>query len=854
LVNQKVTQLEIDILNAMAKVKPELIKEDIKNASKERFECGHCGLYKRCKVPFMRPYVPDGWTGKVLAIAEAPGKDEDTRTGRPLTGASGKDTRRYLRLAGFRKQDVARTNANICRPPGNKTPGIKQIRACRPFLLHTIETLKPKVVICFGKNALKAIRNKDNVSLTEARGKLQTMPGLNHRCSIYATYHPAAVLHGSTNLRAEIIRDLQRIKQPKVKPPARGVPRQSTRGIDTEYTPQNELITLAVADEFRAGSVDIDDPRNVWISLKNSIKKADYICGHSIPGDIDHLVKLGIARTQWLNGKRIRDSLLLARMVDENKRERGSYNLENLICTYMKVDPWKAETQEILKKTGDARQMTYGQRGERCRLDAWATVKLAGHLALEVIRQSDRDPLPLIMFTHQMAMSLHRVGLAGAAIDMNTFHKLGRGWQLESRRFADILTRFAHKKGMKEFFPTNDDHLRTLLYDKIGFPVKFHTPKTHVPKVDKLALQTMLTVAEDRSDHKLIENLMHFNTIDKLASGWYESKSKRKSLKDLIELHPRDKYMGLLHFQIFPLKARTGRRASGGIDEESNTESRNSQNWAPPARKIIRSRWKNGKIAVVDFRKLEPCITCWVIGDDDLLDIFLNRGGYVDLAKDFFGKKIQEETKEYKMVKGMWLGLTYNMKAGLLAHNLWYQMDIKFSNDWKTHVEKTGKLIRRFFRKYPKLRRHIRKQISMLEKHQQVVAPDGAIRHLPHDGPETPMYWHLENQAVNFGIQRFASSVTGSALIDYEAALLKDHKISYSDWHNVLLHNPFELPCSPIINEVHDELDQDMHPKYGKRDLELLVHCATRVPTLRKLVPEFDVPLKVKVTVGPTWT
>jgi len=371
--------------------------------------------------------------------------------------------------------------------------------------------------------------------------------------------------------------------------------------------------------------------------------------------------------------------------------------------------------------------------------------------------------------------------------------------------------------------------------------------------VDKLALQSFKP--EDKADARLIDQLIHFNEVDKLASGWYESKhSKRKSLKDLIKLHPRDKYMGLLHNWIYVLKARTGRRTSGGADEESNTESRNSQNWSPKARRIIRSRWKDGKIAVVDFRKLEPCITSWVIGDDELLDMFLNRGGYVDLANDFLGKKIKEETPEYKMVKSTWLALTYNMKKNLFAKRLWYNLDVKFSSDWDTHVKKTGKLMKRFFKKYPKIKRYINKQIHTLEIRQQVVAPDGAIRHLPHDGPETPLYWHLENQAVNFPIQRMASSVTGSAMIDYEAALLKEHKVSYADWHYALLHHPFDLPCSPIINEVHDELDQDLHPKLGKRDLEMMVHCATKVKSLRAFVPEFDIELKVKVTVGPTWT
>jgi len=459
----------------------------------------------------------------------------------------------------------------------------------------------------------------------------------------------------------------------------------------------------------------------------------------------------------------------------------------------------------------------------------------------------------LIEFTHREEMTLHRIGLAGAAVNMNLFHKLGREWTLDAKKTGDLITRFAHRKRMKEFSPTNDNDLRKLLYNKIGFPVTFRTPTTKVPKVDKLALKAFKP--EDRGDALLITQLMHFNEVDKLASGWYESKkSKRKSLKELIELHPRDKYMGLLHNWIYALKARTGRRTSGGEDEESNTESRNSQNWSPKARRIIRSRWKKGKIAVVDFRKLEPCITSWVIGDDELLDMFLNRGGYIDLAEDFLGKKVKEGTRDYISIKSTWLALTYNMKKSLFAKRLWYVLDVKLADNWDRHVKRTGKLIKRFFRRYPKVKRYIKKQIHTLELKQQVVAPDGAIRHLPHDGPETPLYWHLENQAVNYPIQRMASSVTGSGMIDYEAALLKEHKISYADWHYALLRHPFDLPCSPLINEVHDELDLDLHPKTGKRDLELMVHCATEAKSLRAFVPEFDIELKVKVTVGETWT
>jgi len=117
-----------------------------------------------------------------------------------------------------------------------------------------------------------------------------------------------------------------------------------------------------------------------------------------------------------------------------------------------------------------------------------------------------------------------------------------------------------------------------------------------------------------------------------------------------------------------------------------------------------------------------------------------------------------------------------------------------------------------------------------------------------------PKYRHLQNQGINFPIQFLASLVTGSAMIDYERALLKEHHLTYVDWHEALLGDPYNLPCSPIINEIHDELLQDRHPEHGERDGEILREAMLGVPTLRALIPEFKIKLSIKVNVGETWT
>lgn len=90
-----------------------------------------------------------------------------------------------------------------------------------------------------------------------------------------------------------------------------------------------------------------------------------------------------MAKETWLRGEDLKDSLLLARMVDEN-RGKGSYGLEALLLSEFNYIPWKAETEKIFKKEKDARAWTPEQRRERCRIDAWATRILAEHFERKV--------------------------------------------------------------------------------------------------------------------------------------------------------------------------------------------------------------------------------------------------------------------------------------------------------------------------------------------------------------------------------------------------------------------------------------------------------------------------------------
>jgi DNA polymerase I-like protein with 3'-5' exonuclease and polymerase domains len=467
----------------------------------------------------------------------------------------------------------------------------------------------------------------------------------------------------------------------------------------------------------------------------------------------------------------------------------------------------------------------------------------------------------LITFTHQIAISLHRVGLAGAAVDIAKFHELGSQWTQDAAVLKDKLTKYALRHKMLEFSPTNDSHVRELLYEKLKYPVLVKTYKDGLPAVNRPTLERL---QEESKKSKWIGDFIAYNRADKLASTWYgkanPEKKHKPSVGELIAAVPGRDDLGLLHFWIFPLRARTGRRASGG-GEEGDPDSRNSQNWPKPARKIIRSRWRDSRIAICDFSKLEVVIMGWRAKDEKLLEYFLNGEGYIGVAKEFWGQDVKKDTPLYAAIKSLVLGVGYGMGDWKMAEDLWYRAKFRFSDDWKTHLKQVTKTRRRYLKMFEATKRYIREQQGEVRDTQQVVSPTGRIRHLPHHGEpgffagrQDKRHWkHTLNSAINYPIQSFASDVTGCALVDYEREMLKEHKFSYVDWHRALLEHPHDLPASPVFNEVHDELDLDLHPKHGKRDLEILVDCMKNVRSLKTLVPGFNIKFKVDVQTVPTW-
>ena len=827
----------------------------------ERPLCQQCDLFAHCKTPFSKPFVPKGWTGKLLIIGEAFGEDEDTRTGRPFTGQAGQLLRRLWREAGYEDRDVALCNAVRCRPRSNATPTMRQVRSCRPFVLRSIAVLAPKYVIGVGGTALRSLTNSGNANVTKSRGKILEVPvllevgtgesGQTRLSQAYCTYHPAAVIRGANELRQRIVDDLKALRADSVPYPefrCPNMPVYRRLAIDTEYAPDGTLLTLAVSD----GKTAFAQEGGLTAPIEE-INKAEYLVGHSIAGDLRYLNDLGCLKSDWITGRKVLDSLLLARMVDENLL---SYELETLLLNHLKVKPWKWETHAYdfsyetgkKKKDVDARRWPEEARRRRCALDAWASAKLVEILGPKL---SAGGHWPLVRFTHRVANVLDRVSLSGAIVDLERLGKHRQDLESVLQREGDLLSRAATQAGMTEFSPTNDNHLRELLYNKLGLEPQGRTPK-RLPSVDKKNLL--------RLNHPITRQIIDYNKAEKLYS--VNVYGLAKFLRPCGGLDNASR--AVLAFHINPLGARTGRRSSSHP---------NSQNWTAKIRGIVCSRFVGGKIGAFDYAKLEPRLIAWEAKDENLMRVFTTGNGYVDIARALFHKEVPKEGIEYRATKAIVLGVHYNLQTDKMALDLWdgvlndqgELVTIRFSTDYDDHWRTVDELRRSYLRTYPGLMEYQALQERYLLRHQSAVSATGRTRNLPiPDGRNTKGYGHALNMAINFPIQSLAADVTGSALVDVEAALLREHRLTYPEYYQLLLDEQKYLltnssgrgtiyPISQIINEVHDELTVDLAPDHLKRDTELIIETMRAVPSLHKILPSFTCPLDVSARIGSHW-
>lgn len=186
-------------------------------------KCRGCDLYA-CATQAVFGEGPS--RASLLVVGEQPGDAED-RAGHPFVGPSGKLFDRALEAAGIDRDDVYVTNAvkhfKWAREAKStrrlhKTPSRAEVRACFPWLANEIAIVQPRIILCLGATAAKALLGP-TFTVTKKRGVMVKSEWAE---AVIATVHPSAVLRAPSDerVRAErmFVADLRKVARELTKP------------------------------------------------------------------------------------------------------------------------------------------------------------------------------------------------------------------------------------------------------------------------------------------------------------------------------------------------------------------------------------------------------------------------------------------------------------------------------------------------------------------------------------------------------------------------------------------------------------------------------------------------------------
>ncbi len=163
----------------------------------EEFEnmCLNCQKCPLCQTRHNVVIGRGSKTADIMFVGEGPGEQEDL-TGQPFVGAAGQLLDKMLTAAGLDENDYYIANVVKCRPPYNRDPQENEQSACINYLRWQFLLVRPKIIVCLGRIAAKALINPD-FKITKERGIWIERKGIY----MTATFHPSAVLRDVSKKR-----------------------------------------------------------------------------------------------------------------------------------------------------------------------------------------------------------------------------------------------------------------------------------------------------------------------------------------------------------------------------------------------------------------------------------------------------------------------------------------------------------------------------------------------------------------------------------------------------------------------------------------------------------------------------
>jgi len=184
---------------------------------KDARKCTRCDLYKHATQTVFGEGPLDA---SIMFVGEQPGDQEDI-AGRPFVGPAGAVFDAALEKAGIDRSTVYVTNAvkhfkfvQKGKKRIHNKPGAGEIEACRWWIAHERELIRPPVTVALGATAARSLIGK-TVTISKVRGEPLA---LEDGSECWVTVHPSSLLRmpdaeARHEARALFERDLKLIRK-----------------------------------------------------------------------------------------------------------------------------------------------------------------------------------------------------------------------------------------------------------------------------------------------------------------------------------------------------------------------------------------------------------------------------------------------------------------------------------------------------------------------------------------------------------------------------------------------------------------------------------------------------------------
>jgi DNA polymerase-1 len=467
---------------------------------------------------------------KLVVVGEAPGLEED-REGRPFIGTSGKTLRKEL-AANKLADDTYVTLVVRCRPPDNRKPTAKEIKACRPYLEAELERLKPEFVVSLGATPTKVLFSGKS-KVTQFHGTIVDDDKKPYRGFI--SYHPAAFLYDPSKL-VDFQQDFVRLKRAMAgetrapNSPWAYVRRGNLEQFILEFTEASEFgFDVESSGYFMhkpgafLNALSISLRTRTWViplmnydPINKRRKYTPWRRGDAFPQLVKRLVEIQHATQKraigqngkfdnlWLlrtTGHKFRlsfDTMLAHHLLDEN----SEHDLKSLARSVLDVPEYDLTKDEKIGNVVPRKLYRY------CAFDSYYTRRLKKYF-LEELRNTPELHRLYFKLVMPVARAMEEIEMVGKTINLPAMEDKA----LDLRSELVTLEKKLNKAAGYKINWNSPAQIAKLLFDELELESTIKTD-TGAPSTSEEALFNL------RGEHPIADMLVTFREKSKLLSTY----------------------------------------------------------------------------------------------------------------------------------------------------------------------------------------------------------------------------------------------------------------------------------------------------------------------------------------------